>query len=200
MNMLNSNSALDAGANPASQPASNFVPDDKEIFAASALVVGEDREAYKGLYIDTCSRIRPRDGYEKELLRQLVNNLWIARQFTRLGSASLYAVSVEMLGILMELSTYAKQHWADPKLRSKQLALRYAMKCPEVHEKINKILEPDAVSSDTAVLMSLLGETENYSGIQELVNRHVGYADQCLHRILAYRKRMAKLFLLEADG
>jgi hypothetical protein len=60
------------GSKPPKEPELKF-PDNDEIFAAMPLAIGEDKYAYRRLYLSVWQGLFPRDGYEAELVRQIVN-------------------------------------------------------------------------------------------------------------------------------
>jgi hypothetical protein len=164
-------------------------PDDAEIFAATPLMLGENREDYKQLYLETWAGILPRDGYEKELVRQMVNYLWRVRQYTRLGSYRMRPTNV------IADSDYARQH-PDHK-RLEQLVTQFLKDSPDALKKVQTALGLENIPVDLAALVSLDAESEFHEHIQELVNRYQDYAGKCMQRLLNYRERRAKLWTLE---
>jgi hypothetical protein len=163
-------------------------PDDAEIFAASSLMLGENREDYKQLYIETWLGLQPRDGYEKELIRQLVNYHWRIRQYTRLGSYRMRPTN-----ILFESDRHPDEERSDPLVKQLLKGSHGALK------KAQKALGVENMPVDLAALISLDDQRGFHENIQELVNRYQDYAAKCMQRLLNYRERRAKLWTLERD-
>jgi hypothetical protein len=164
-------------------------PDDAEIFAACPLMPGENREDYKRLYLETWAGILPRDGYEKELVRQMVNHLWRARQYTRLASFLLRP------GNVLVDCDIARQH--PDKKSSESLVTQLLKGSPGAVEKAGKALGLQNVPVDLAALVSLEREYMYHEHIQEMANRYQDNAAKCMQRLLNYRERRAKLWTLE---
>jgi hypothetical protein len=174
-----------------SVPAAQRGPDDAEIFAACPLMPGENREDYKRLYIETWLGLQPRDGYEKELIRQLVNYHWRVRQYTRLGSYPRRPTNV------LNESDYARRH---PKEKSSDELVTQLLKgSPGALETAGKALGLENVPVDLVALVSLDDQRGFHENIQELVNRYQEYAAKCMQRLLSYRELRAKLWVIERD-
>jgi hypothetical protein len=183
-----------------SRAATTILPEDDEIFAAAVLVVGEDEEAYRQLYIGVWLGILPRDGYEKEQVRQIVNYHWSIRQLTRLRSLRQRATAKETLNVMLEKSTYATKHWKNPQLQSKKLALQVIAGSKEAREKAHRIFKADGIPVDAGSLISLRLESEFCDELMEQISNYHHYADTCMRRIFEYRGYKARLRALEADG
>jgi hypothetical protein len=192
---------------PASSPATHRTrgdthqPDDAEIFAASPLVIVEDRQAYKRLFLETWARILPRDGFEKEMLRQMVNYCWQVRRLIRLEGYRLRKPTGEALAKELAQSEDAIARWKDNAGPTAiYLVMDFVMKglAPDLND-ITEMLANEDKRLDIGVLIALDAALKDHGDLQDLVNKYLDYADQCLRRIMKHRERQARLRRLEAD-
>jgi hypothetical protein len=176
-------------------------PDDAEIFAATPLVVGENRDAYKRLFLETWLGVRPRDGFEQEQVRQSVNYLWFARQLTRLTGQRLREPACETLIDELAATEHALTYWEEAAKATAQMIVwdRVMKNDPGGQKEVDEILTREDRPFDVGVLIALDAQLETHRSLQELVNKYHGYADKCLQRITKRRERLAKLKHLEVD-
>jgi hypothetical protein len=181
---------------------SNFalpLPQNSEIFSSSTLLVGENRREYKRKFDETWKGIGPRDGFEAELVHQVVANQWSSRRYRRLAAHLLKDKSIKALRAEFGSTTFMKKKDYQGQLIARaHVDIGVARGNVADLKTVNWALAREGKSADIGALQALESDWKTLADLEKLANDHQRYADYCVQRILEYRKRKAQLKAIES--